>query len=159
MVRFLTLVLVALLMGAACSTDDTAGRESTREVPEGTLSSPTPPETMGPATTISSTAFGSTAFGGTTGVQEAEVLLRVEGDPGVAFSGICTADAEESVIGGQVPKRYRFDLNGQNLSCRIQKRDSGNGSLRVVLLSGNNTRSVQQTNSTDSVIRLSYTGG
>ena len=85
-------------------------------------------------------------------------MLRLEGDPETTFSGLCTAGTEESVISGKVPKRYRFDLDGQNLSCRIQKRDSENGSLRVVLLSGNSTRSVQQTNSTNNIVRLSYTG-
>lgn len=89
-------------------------------------------------------------------MREPDALLRLEGDTKVTFSGICTAGAEESVISGKVPKVYRFELNGQNLSCRIQKRDPGNGNLRVVLLSGNNTRSVQQINSTNGIVKLSY---
>lgn len=138
-------MLIGLLLVAGCSTEETTGGERTRKVTEGTLSLPEAPETTG----------GGTTSGGTVGAQP-DVLLRLEGDPKVTFSGICTAGAEDSVISGQVAKVYRFDLNGQNLSCRIQKRDPGSGSLRVVLLAGDDTRSVQQTSSRESVIRLSY---
>lgn len=141
-------MMVALLVGASCSGNDTAGRESTRSSPEGTLSSPPAPETTAAPTSV----------GGTTGTSEPDAVLRLEGDPETTFSGICTNGSEESVIGGRVPKLYRFELNGRELSCRIQKQNRESGTLRVVLLSGDNTRSVQQTSSTDSVIRLSYTG-
>ncbi|CAN5578641.1 hypothetical protein BH24ACT21_BH24ACT21_16050 [soil metagenome] len=150
--KFLALALIALLSTTACSGDDTTERERTREFVEGTLSSPELAETTEAATTTGGTT------GSTVGRREPDVVLRLEGDPKTTFSGICTAGTEESVIGGKVPKRYRFDLNSQSLSCRIQKRDPGNGSLRVVLLSGDSTRSVQQTESQDSIIRLSYEG-
>ncbi|CAN5573666.1 hypothetical protein BH24ACT22_BH24ACT22_05650 [soil metagenome] len=152
-------LVLSLLMLAACSDRNTTEREPTREFVEGTLSSPELPETTGGATTGSTavSTAGSTT-GGVTGASEPDILLRLEGDPKTTFSGICTAGAEDSVIGGKVPKIYRFDLNGRNLSCRIQKRNPGRGSLRVILLSGDDTRSVQQTESTDSIVRLSYTG-
>lgn len=150
--RFLVLALITLQLTAACSSDDTTERERTREFVGGTLSSPKLSETTGAITT----AGGTT--GSTVGASTANVLLRLEGDPKTTFSGFCNTGTEVSAISGKVPKRYRFDLNGQDLSCRIQKQNPGNGSLRVVLLSGSNTRSVQQTNSTNNTIRLSYTG-
>ena len=155
------LVLVAILLAVGCSEDDVAGNDSTREFVEGTLSEPETPETTGGAafgdTTPGDTTPGGAVTGGATTARP-EALLRLEGDPEVAFSGICTVGSRDSVISGRVPERYRFEPDGQNLSCRIQKRDSGGGSLRVVLLAGEDTRSVQQTASRGSVIRLSYAG-
>ena len=146
------LALVALFLTVGCSEEDVTNDDRTREFVEGTLSDP---ET--PGTTESSTNFGTT-FGSTSQAQP-DALLRLEGGTKVAFSGICTAGTEDFIISGRAPKRYRFELtNGQDLSCRIQKRDAGNGSLRVVLLAGEDTRSVQQTTSRGSVIRLSYSG-
>ena len=121
------------------------------------MSEPEAPETTEDAA-FGDTTFGETTSGGTTTTQP-DALLRLEGDNKVAFSGFCTVGSRDSVIRGRVPKRYRFELAGsQDLSCRIQKRDSGNGSLRVVLLAGEDTRSVQQTTSRGSIIRLSYAG-
>ena len=117
------------------------------------MSSPELPEPPGTVPTNGDTISGTTG-----GTSAPDALLRLEGDPETTFSGFCTVGTEESVIGGRVPKRYRFDLDGRNLSCRIQKRNPGNSSLRVVLLSGDNTRSVQQTRSRDSVIRISHGG-
>lgn len=146
----LILLFTTLLLAAGCS-EDTTQRERTREFVEGTLSLPEAPETTGGVTNAGSTV-------GSTDATQPDVLLRLEGDPEVRFSGICTAGTEDNVISGQVPARYRFDLNGQNLSCRVQKRSPGNGSLRVVLLAGDSTRSVQQTEARDNVLNISYTG-
>lgn len=151
------LTLLVLLVLTACSDDDATGPDTTQEFVEGTLSSPASPGDPGATTTIGGTGIGTT--GGTIGTSAPDALLRLEGDPETTFSGFCTAGTEESVISGRVPKRYRFELNGQELSCRIQKQNPGNSSLRVILLSGGDTRSVQQTSSTNSTIRLSYTGG
>lgn len=85
-----------------------------------------------------------------------DAVLRIEGGENTTFSGICAVGQRENVIGGEVPKRYAFDLDGQQLSCRIQKRDDGAGNLRVVLLAGDRTRSVQQTTTRDNIIRLVY---
>ena len=87
------------------------------------------------------------------------VFLRLEGDPGVAFSGICAVGGKESVLSGRIPKRYAFDPRGQRLSCRIEKQDSGGGDLKVILVAGDTTRSVQQTNTRGSVIKIFYAGG
>ena len=86
------------------------------------------------------------------------VLLRLEGDPGTTFSGICDVGGRESVLSGRIPKNYAFDPRGQRLSCRIEKRDSGGGNLKVILIAGDTTRSVQQTNTRGSVVNVSYYG-
>ncbi len=85
------------------------------------------------------------------------IVLRLEGDPKTTFSGICTVGGKENVLSGRVPKRYAFE--GQKLSCRIQKQDSGGGSLKVILTANDTTRSVQQTNTSGGVIHISYAGG
>jgi hypothetical protein len=86
------------------------------------------------------------------------VSLRLEGDPGTTFSGICNVGGKESVLSGRIPKHYAFNPRGQRLSCRIEKRDSGGGNLKVILIAGNTTRSVQQTNTRGSVVNVSYYG-
>lgn len=151
----LAFLLMAVLVAGGCSEEDVSGQETSGDFLEGTLSSPegepeTTPQTTGPPETTEITE---------TPVGTSEAILRLEGNPETTFSGICTAGTEESIISGRVPQRYRFDLNGESLSCRIQKRDPGDGNLRVVLLAGESTRSVQQTRSRDSVIQLSYAGG
>ena len=87
------------------------------------------------------------------------VVLRLEGDPKTTFSGLCTVGGEESVLSGRVPKRYAFDLDGQELSCRIQKQDLGKGDLKVILTANDTTRSVQQTSTRNGFINISYQGG
>ena len=84
------------------------------------------------------------------------VVLRLEGDPTTTFSGICTVGGRESVLSGRVPKRYAFDPEGEGLSCRIQKQDRDEGSLKVILSADDTTRSVQQTNVRGGVISISY---
>jgi hypothetical protein len=64
--------------------------------------------------------------------------------------------AEQNVLSGQVPKRFEFDLRGRQLSCRIEKRDNKKGDLKVILIAGESTRSVQQTNKPGGVIKVSY---
>lgn len=95
---------------------------------------------------------------GTTG-QAPGTTLRLEGDAGTNFSGICTTGAEEEVLIGQVPKSYSFDLQGRTLSCQIKKQSPGTGSLRTILLAGGATRSIQQTRAQESIINISYSGG
>ena len=87
------------------------------------------------------------------------IVLRLEGDPKTTFSGLCTVRGKESVLSGRVPKRYTFRPRGQKLSCRIQKQDSGRGSLKVILTANDTTRSVQQTNTSGGVIHISHAGG
>ena len=87
-----------------------------------------------------------------------DVVIRLEGDPGTTFSGLCSVGEERSVLSGQVPKRFAFELKGRQISCRIEKRDGGTGDLEVILVAGDSTRSVQQTNAPGGVIEVSYEG-
>jgi hypothetical protein len=60
---------------------------------------------------------------------------------------------------GRVPQRYAFaDPDGRPFSCRIQKQSAGPGNLRVILLAGGATRSVQQTDARGGTITVSYAG-
>ena len=150
------LLFVVLLFVGAC-TDDEKNRtdqnppEQKTEMTEETTSLATMPETTGdsqpPEVTLGGDAGG-----------EPEVIIRLEGDPRTTFSGLCSVGAGQKVLSGQVPKRFAFDLKGQQLSCRIEKRDNEKGELKVVLAAGGTTRSVQQTNTPGGVIKVSYKG-
>ena len=148
-------ILLALFL-VSCSGGDTQGtRIGTTGIREATVG--------GPATTAAVPGTMGTTGGmsSTTGKVSGSlpVTLRVEGDRKTIFSGVCSSGAEDTVMRGVVPKRFIYDLpKGRKLECRIQKQDSSNGSLRVVLLSRNTTRSVQQTNTKGGTINVSYSG-
>ncbi len=151
------LLLAMLLFVGACSEEknpDKVGnppRENT-EIAEVTTSPPTTLETT-ENTSPPEITLGEDPRG------KPEVFIRLEGDPRTTFSGLCSVGEERNVLSGQVPKRYAFDLRGRELSCRIEKRDGGTGDLKVVLVAGESTRSVQQTNAPGGVINVSYEGG
>lgn len=140
--------VIAILLTVGCSDDDSSTGPRSTDFPARTLAvSPT-----STGTTAASQPFGAT-------IDSPGVMLRIEGDTGTEFSGICATGAEDSVLVGQVPKTYHFDLRNESLSCRIKKQSPGAGSLQTVLLAGDNTRSIQQTNSQESIINVSYSGG
>ena len=148
---------VVLLLAPACSGGDSR-KTSTNTV--GFKEA-----TVGGSSTLSSTASGTMGMTGilgtTRGVTSVSlpVTLRVEGDRKTRFSGICSSGSEDTVIRGIVPKRFTYDLpRGRKLDCRIQKQDSADGSMRVILLARNTTRSVQQTSKRGGIINLSYSG-
>lgn len=144
--------LAALLLIVGCSKDENKTTETgSTDFPARTLAGA--PKTTAPTPSTAPAPPVSTTGG------NREATLRLEGDAGTNFTGICTTGAEEEVLVGQVPKSYSFDLQGRTLSCQIKKQSSGNGSLRTVLLAGDNTRSIQQTRSQDSIINISYSGG
>ncbi len=150
------LLLTMLLLVVACAEGPEKKHnppEQKTEIPEETTSPPsTALETTGnsppPEVTLGDDAGG-----------KSEILIRLEGDPKTTFSGLCSVGEEQNVLSGRVPKRFTFDLKGRKLSCRIEKRDDGKGALKVVLVAGDATRSVQQTNSPGGVIKISYDGG
>ncbi len=149
------LFAVALLLGA-CS-GETNGRnpgnpEDGRE-PGGQTGGET--ASAGPETTAKDPP--KVTLGEEPGGQP-EVVLRLEGGPKTTFSGLCSLGDEQSVLDGKVPKSFTFDPRGRELSCRIQKRDESRGALKIVLVAGNTTRSVQQTNAPGGTINLSYAG-
>jgi hypothetical protein len=149
-------LLVALLFVAACS-DETRNPDKENNPPDA--------KTEITEETTSSTALETTVEspppemtlgddpGGKPGV-----VLRLEGDSKTTFSGLCSVGEEQYVLSGRVPKRFAFDLKGRELSCRIEKRDGGTGDLKVVLVAGETTRSVQQTTAPGGVISVSYRG-
>ncbi len=149
-----TLLTISLMAGA-CSPDDPGeGSGPTRSATgseEGTLVSSTTD-----AETTDETSPPEATLG--MGPDSPDVLLRLEGDPKTTFSGICTVGGRENVLSGRVPKRYTFDPKGERLSCRIQKQDSGDGRLKVILTANDTTRSVQQTSTRGGVLNISYQG-
>lgn len=136
--------------GGSGSSTGSVTSSSSDGVPEGTLST-------GSETTQEPGNLEGTLGAGS---GKPDVTLRVEGDRGIRFSGICTVGKEQTVLTGEVPKQFTYHLEDQKLSCRIQKQDSKNEtkneSLRVILLAGDTTRSVQQTNSSRGIINVSY---
>ena len=87
-------------------------------------------------------------------VGDGEVVLRLKGDEGVEFSGTCSVGGEEQEFQGRVPEEFGFKLDGDELECEVRK--EGEGTLRMVLLSGN-SRSVQ-TVAGDGTVKLSFSG-
>jgi len=149
-------LLAVLLLAGACSGDDSG------ESPDSTKgSTDLEGSTLASAKTVQEETTSDPLPEATLGAEPNSpgVVLRLEGDPETTFSGICAVGGEESVLSGRVPKRYAFDLDGRRLSCRIQKQDSGRGTLKVILTTNDKTRSVQQTNSRDAFINVSYRGG
>ncbi|HZB10432.1 MAG TPA: hypothetical protein VE525_15125 [Rubrobacter sp.] len=152
------LLLAVLLLVGACSDEsrnpdkeNNPAKEKT-EVTEETTSAPT----TGLETTAESPPPELTLGDDPGG--KPEVVIRLEGDPRTTFSGLCSVGEEQIVLSGRVPKRFDFDLKGRRLSCRIEKRDGGTGDLKVLLVAGEATRSVQQTNAPGGVIKVSYKG-
>ena len=147
------LFAVMLLLGG-CSEqpgENSGGSAAEREPQRGTGSPTTGPETTAegpPKITLGEEPGG-----------QPEVVLRLEGGPNTTFSGICSVGDEQNVLSGRVPKRFTFNPRGRELSCRVEKRDEGRGALKIVLIAGNTTRSVQQTNSPGSVVNVTYRGG
>jgi hypothetical protein len=149
-------VLIVLLLVGACSDGEKTRKdgnppEQKTEVVEETTSPTTMLETtedtQPPEVTL-----------GDDGGGEPEVVIRLEGDPETTFSGLCSVGTEQKVLSGQVPKRFEFALKGRQLSCRIEKRDDKSGDLKAVLIAGEATRSVQQTNTPGGLIEVSYGG-
>lgn len=149
------LLFVVLLLSAACSgeTGRDGGDQNRREEPRRVT---TPPTTAGQETTEQrppKITLGEEPGG------NPQVVLRLEGGPNTTFSGLCSVGGRQNVLGGRVPKRFTFDPGRQELSCRIEKRDEGRGTLRIVLIAGDTTRSVQQTNSPGGTINVTYRDG
>ncbi|HWS81684.1 MAG TPA: hypothetical protein VN178_11735 [Rubrobacter sp.] len=148
------LLLAVLLLAWACSGEtrkpderSTPTRENTEVTKEPTSASTTRLETT-------EDSPPEITLGDPDG--KPDVIIRLEGDPGTTFSGLCSVGEERSVLSGRVPKRFAYQLKGRQLSCRIEKRDGGTGDLEVILVAGDSTRSVQQTNAPGGVIKVSY---
>lgn len=152
-------VLTFLCLAAISCSDETGtsggGRDTTGHSQDRKQSTPPGEETTGSETTAEASLSEATLG---PAPDAPAVLLRLEGDPGTTFSGICAVGGKESILSGKIPKRYAFDPRGQRLTCRIEKQDAG-GALKVIVIAGDATRSVQQTNTRGSVIKVSYKVG
>ena len=72
--------------------------------------------------------------------EEDQARLEIKGTPGTEFSGTCAVgDEEPEEIGGQVPRSFAYDLNGNPLKCQIDSE----GDTEVTFTHGND-RSVQR---------------
>ncbi len=85
-----------------------------------------------------------------------KVTLKVAGDQGTSFSGVCSVGGHEEVLEGQVPERYAYELDGAKLECEIRK--EGVGALDLVV-TGEGVHSMQRTNAQESTIRIVLSGG
>jgi len=149
------LLLVALLFVGACSEDPQDGPGNETEAATGETQGGTTPSPQSGEETTEDTSPPEVTLGQDPG-ERPEVVIRLEGDPKTTFTGLCSVRREQNVLSGRVPKRFTFDLAGERLECRIEKRDENAGDLKVVLVAGDTTRSVQQTNAPGGVINLSY---
>ena len=155
-VRVAMLLLAVLLFAGACS--DETRKPDERSSPATEKTEVTEEPTSASTTRLETTEDSppEITLGDPDGKPDA--VIRLEGDTGTMFSGLCSVGEKRSVLSGQVPKRFEFDLKGRQLSCRIEKRDGDTGDLEVILVAGDSTRSVQQTNAPGSVIEVSYEG-
>jgi hypothetical protein len=151
------MLLLAMLLFVVACTEDTKKPDEENNPPRTKMQE----ETTSALSTMQETTGDSRPPEVTLGDDpdgKPDVQIRLEGDPKTTFSGLCSVGEEHNVLSGQVPKRFTFDLKGRKLSCRIEKQDEGKGDLKVVLVAGDATRSVQQTNSPGGVIKVSYEG-
>ena len=84
-----------------------------------------------------------------------EVSLEIGGDPGTAFSGVCSIGDEKNEIGGEVPESFSYELGGRQLECEIRKEGTDSGALKILLI-GPGDRIEQQINSPGGAINLVY---
>ena len=76
--------------------------------------------------------------------RETTTTLEIAGDRGTRFSGTCTVGDEEREIGGRVPERFVYELDGRKLECQIRKQSPG--AMNIVLDAGDADH-VQRTDS------------
>ncbi len=148
------LLLAVLLFVGACSNEPQDRPRDETEDPTAETGATTPSSQSGQETTEDA-APPEVTLGQDTG-DRPEVVIRLEGDPKTTFTGLCSVGQKQNVLSGRVPERFTFDLAGERLDCRIEKSGEDDGDLKVVLVAGDTTRSVQQTNSPDGVINVSY---
>jgi hypothetical protein len=97
--------------------------------------------------------------GADTTAPSGEVTLKIEGSPGIEFSGTCIIGGkEEQEVSGRVPKRFIYELDGQPLECEIRKQSSNSGEMKVEFSAGGHTNSVQQTSTEGGSLTLRYDG-
>jgi hypothetical protein len=85
-----------------------------------------------------------------------KVTLKLAGDQGTPFSGVCSVGGREEVLEGRVPEHHVYEPGDAKLECEIRK--EGAGALEV-FVTGEGVHSVQRTNSQGSTVRFVLSGG
>lgn len=86
-----------------------------------------------------------------------EVRLKVDGEPGTRFSGICAVGGEEREVSGQVPERFVYEPEVREVECEIRKEEPDDGPLEFSIIAdgGNQKQRIQATGDTMS---FAYSG-
>ncbi len=85
-----------------------------------------------------------------------DVTLKIAGDKGTRFSGVCLVGQEEHKVSGRVPQSFEYDLNDRRLECEIRKRDARGAELKVVLKDENTSFVQRSAGGGDTTMRLAY---
>ena len=85
------------------------------------------------------------------------VTLRIQGDEGTRFSGVCSVGGERREISGQAPESFEFDLEGRSLSCEVVKQRDVSNELTVVL-NGENVHAEQRLAGGQGTSKMTYDG-
>jgi hypothetical protein len=97
--------------------------------------------------------------GGNRGESE-DVTLRITGDEGTRFSGVCSVGDERRDTSGQVPKSFEYELkDDRQLACEIRKQGAHDAGLKLVLKSENSRSVHRSVGGEDAIIRLTYQDG
>lgn len=94
---------------------------------------------------------------GAEGAEGAKVTLRITGDRGTAFSGVCSDGEAERTVEGQAPERYTLEPRGKDVRCEV--RNEGGGDLGIVFTGGAGVRSEHRTGGAESTTRFVYLNG
>jgi len=94
---------------------------------------------------------------GAEGAEGAKVTLRITGDRGTAFSGVCSDGEAERTVEGQAPERYTLEPRGKDVRCEV--RNEGGGALGIVFTGGAGVRSEHRTGGAESTTRFVYLNG
>lgn len=73
---------------------------------------------------------------GDAGADPDEVRLKIDGEPGTRFSGVCVVGGEGKEVSGQVPGRFVYEPEGRKVECEIRKEGTGSGSLEFSVDAG-----------------------
>lgn len=68
------------------------------------------------------------------------VVLKVGGETGAEFSGICVVGGEEKDLAGQVPGRFVYELDGRSLECEVRRAEPSGGALEISLRADGSSR-------------------
>ena len=90
------------------------------------------------------------------GGSKKQVTLKIEGEPGTEYSGMCSVGSEKDELGGRVPQQISYTFAGEKIECEVRQQSAG--ALEVVLESGDD-RSEQRISSEGGTIKLAHSEG